>query len=363
MVWQELVSGEYPLLAYMAHMEPNLSTTACPAQATLHTGRMSDFACFPALPCPTWRLRFLLIAGAAILLTGCGTEPKLSALPSNTQFPFLSRRIFIEDFNDIIINFTALRSQFKLYAKNVSDPIGVYFEYLPSGSSISINAETPFIAASLLKVPMAIEIYRLAADGELDMEERVRILPQDIDADFGSLWQKGAGTELSIREMVRAMVRDSDNTALRVLMRVVGVVHPGYLNDVFDELDIPKSLSEDTVIISAKNYTSVLKNLFLATSLSRKDAHEILTMMTQSSLNNGLPAGVPPAVPVAHKIGVYEKSGRITYSDCGIVYVPQRPYALCIFAHSTEEKAYRYMQDFSRMAYRFVSAADARSSD
>lgn len=307
--------------------------------------------------------RFPLIAGIAILLTACGTEPELPALPSNTQFPLLSRRIFIEDFNDLIINFTALRSQFKLYAKNISDPIGVYFEYLPSGSSISINAETPFIAASLLKVPMAIEIYRLSAAGELEMEESVRVLPDDIDTGFGTLWRQGAGTELSIRELVRLMLRDSDNTALRALMRVVGAVHPGYLNDVFDELDIPKSLSDDTVVISAKNYTSILKSLFLATSVSREDANEILTTMTQSSFGKGLPAGVPSTVPIAHKIGVYEKSGRITYSDCGIVYVPQRPYVLCIFAHSTEEKAYRYMEDFSRMAYRFVSTADIRPTD
>src|SRR5581483_1223025 len=97
-----------------------------------------------------------------------------------------------------------------------------------------------FIAASLLKVPLAIKIYELKNEGRFSLNDTVTIEPSDLDKKFGTLWQKGAGTKLTIREAVEHMVQESDDTAVHVLTRKIESARPSAMDEVFDDLDIPK---------------------------------------------------------------------------------------------------------------------------
>ncbi len=273
--------------------------------------------------------------------------------------PYLSPRIFLPDQNDTIVDLTPLRMQMRAYEKTIAEPTGVYFEYLPSGSSISIDEDALFIEASLLKVPVAIETYKLKDEGFLSMDDTIQLEQGDKDPNFGSLWKRDVGTVLTVRDVVREMLQESDNTALQMLGRKLESVRPGFVNEVFDDLDIPKAMSAQGVMISAKNYVSILRSLYLASSLPKQDAQEVLAMLTETIFSDKLPAGVPADIPVAHKIGVFEKEGYSTYADCGIVYVPRRPYALCMFVLGSNDHATQYMQNFSRMAYDYIAQAKA----
>lgn len=301
------------------------------------------------------------LAFLAIAMVACSDAE--SRASDSSSMPYLSRRIFAPDPNDTIIDLTPLRTEMRAYAKTIPELFGIYFEYLPSGSSIGIQEQTSFIEASLLKVPVAIKAYQLKNEGLLALNDTIRLEQKDIDRNYGSLWKRGVGTELTVREVVRLMLQESDNTATQMLGRTLGSVRPGFVNEVFDNLDIPKEVGAEGVMVSVKNYTSILRSLYLAASLPKKDAQEILAMLTETTFSDKLPAGVPPDVPVAHKVGVYDKEGLVTYADCGIIYVPKRPYSLCIFVHGSEDHATRYMKDFSRMAYEFISQAKAASYD
>jgi len=298
---------------------------------------------------------------AFLFLTACGTGCGMSGDPS--KMPLLSPRVFMPDQNDTIIDLMPLRKEMQAYAKTTPDLFGVYFEYLPSGASIGINHEIAFIEASLLKVPVAIKTYQLKNEGLLSLDDKIRMEPEDIDRNFGTLWQKGVGTELTIREALKSMLQESDNTATQMLGRTMKSIRPGYVNEVFDNLDIPKEVSTEGVLVSAKNYTSILRSLYLAASLPKADAQELLDLLTRTKFLDKIPAAVPPTIPVAHKVGIYDKEKFTTYSDCGIVYVPKRPYSLCMFVHASEDRATRIMQDYSRMAYNFISSAKAASYD
>src|SRR4051812_43641694 len=80
--------------------------------------------------------------------------------PQSSPFPFLSSRIFASNQNDILINFVNLRDELRNYVNGVKDPLGLYFEYLPSGVSIGVNDKQEFILVSLLKVPVVMAVYR-----------------------------------------------------------------------------------------------------------------------------------------------------------------------------------------------------------
>ena len=65
-----------------------------------------------------------------------------------------------------------------------------------------------------------------------------------------------------------------------------------------------------------------------------------------------LPSGVPKNIQVAHKIGLVTKQ---IYEDCGIVYVPQRPYILCMVSKSDATVAQQRMHALSKIVYDYVS--------
>ncbi len=287
-------------------------------------------------------------------------ETGTSNLELRTVYPYLSPRVFLEEPNDVLVNFVSLRTKLREYQATVPVDFGIYFEYLPSGVSIGVNDQERFVLASLLKVPLVMGIYKQYERGELTKDEILTIKEENLDPFFGTLWKKGAGTQLTVDELVKLTLIYSDNTAQRVLFSNSA---DATLEDVFDSLDIPKELDNQQPVVNAKNYSSILRSLYLSSYLSEDNSNEIMDILTQSQFNDKLVAGVPADIKVAHKIGVHQggESGKSTYTDCGIVYVPKRPYILCMMIKANEPEAQHHMKEVSRYVYEYVSQANGIS--
>ncbi|MBI2552809.1 serine hydrolase [Candidatus Uhrbacteria bacterium] len=300
---------------------------------------------------------FLGILAVSLLVNAFFAFQTLRApADKSQQFPYLSKRIFAENQNDILINFIPLRTALHEYVNKQDDEIGVYFEYLPSGISIAANDKLEGKLASLIKIPLVMGVYKQIENGKLKKEDILTVKKENLDKRFGALWQKGEGHKLTTEEAVHLTLVDSDNTASSVLLSAI----PNTLLDhIFDSLDVPKDKEGKFHIISPKSYSSILRSLYLSSYLSETSSNQILTILTQTKFNDKIPAGIPRETKIAHKIGVFSTKDdpRETYSDCGIVYVPNRPYILCIMVKSSEDKAREYMQLLSKMVYGYVIKA------
>lgn len=282
----------------------------------------------------------------------------------SSQFAYLSPRIFAQNQNDIIINFVDLRTQLRDYGAQVKNLLGVYFEYLPSGVSIGVNEKQEFYYASLLKVPIVMAVYHQINDGKMSLDDELVLTENDIDKDFGDLWKKGVGYKLTVRDAINLALTQSDNTAKRALFNAMP---PGTVDAVFDFLDLPidkLNPKDEDPIVSAKNYSSILRSLYLSAYLPKDDSNEILDIMTKSKFTDGIVAGIAPGVKVAHKIGIYAPldAQKSIYTDCGIVYVPKRPYILCVMARDSEGNAKKYIREISKQVYVYVSNANLATS-
>lgn len=273
---------------------------------------------------------------------------------SPTDYPLLSPRIFAEHQNDILVNFLPLRNSIRSMTSVYGNTFGLYFEYLPSGTSIGINEKDTFYAASLIKVPVVMAYYRQTEETGLSFNDaKITLNEQDIDQDFGALWQRGIGTQITYNEAVQLSLKNSDNTAALALANRIG---QQYFDSVYAGLDIDFTKVDDKVIISTKQYASILKALYFSSVLTKSSSQAILTLLTQTNWNDKLPAGVPVGIPVAHKFGVYTEKNL--YQDCGIVYVPKRPYVLCMMSQSSEDEAKARMTSLSRIIYEYVTNAN-----
>ncbi len=308
---------------------------------------------------------FLASIAANLLLIGCyfyfHTDSRLPVKNEGTfnnleqQFPLLSKRTLFDLPQDTLINFLDLRKQIRVETEKYKDEIGLYFEYLPTGTNINVSSNTEYHAASLFKVPVVMAYYHFQERTGIKDKDTV-IKYSELDNEFGDLWKKGAGYPIKLSEAVRLALEKSDNTAAKV---VANNITDQDFAPVYNGLDIELEADNEGAIVTAKGYSSILKALYFASVINREDSHRILQYLANTPFNDKLAAPIPKNVTVAHKIGNFiDDDGVDVYNDCGIVYVPRRPYLLCMLSKSDEVVARERMQKLSKMVYDFVANAN-----
>lgn len=273
------------------------------------------------------------------------------------KYPLLSKRILAEIPNDYLVNFVDLRNTIRSTVKPYEKNFAVYFEYLPTGVSIGVNDRDEFTAASLLKVPVVMaNLLQEEINGKESMPDKITLTPEMLNSEYGTLYKRGAGATVTRDEAIKYTLEESDNTAVSAL---ISITDYKYFQRVHDGLDIEIKDVQETPVITAKNYSSILRSLFFASIVDKEHSQLILTHLANSVFRDKLVAGVPSDVKVASKVGIGQDK---LYSDCGIVYVPRRPYLLCMMSFTDEDTARERMVDVSKKVYDFVSNANKSSS-
>src|SRR5207248_5160281 len=85
-------------------------------------------------------------------------------------------------------------------------------------------------AASLFKLPILIDVLAAEDAGRLDPERLLEIRQEDWTDGSGVL-QARVGERLSVRELSRLMIQESDNIAALVLLDAVGVASVNALDE------------------------------------------------------------------------------------------------------------------------------------
>lgn len=297
---------------------------------------------------------FVLVAVIVILgsLLISDRQQEKTTQQQQTEYSLLAKRLFVEDPNDTLINFTPLRSALKKYLANTGVEHSLMLEYLPTGTTIRVDENNKLVGASLLKLPVVISLYKAAEQGKISLDQTITITQDMVDNRFGELWQKGPGTKITLREAARLTLVESDNTAANVISK--GLESKIAINEsVLAELDIEVQTSgKETTRISARDYSSILKCLYLSCYLHRNDSQDILRQLSEATDYGRIASGIPTQVTVAHKVGVY---GDEIQSDCGIVYIPNRPYTICIMLRTNPNDAAKHMQMISKLAYDYMN--------
>jgi beta-lactamase class A len=245
-------------------------------------------------------------------------------------------------------------------ANHDADKISVYFRDLPRGRWVGINEDIQYSPASLLKVPLMLAYYKLS-------ESQPNLLSQQLkfdrgDGDINTLETvKGSqkiqvGKSYSIDELINYMIMYSDNDALELLYNNISQTD---LNKFFSDFGIliPDVPGAPQDFISPKTYSLFFRVLYGSTYLSRFDSEKALELLSKVEYKNGLVAGVPSNVYVAHKFGEYGTIGdnKIIireFHDCGIVYYPNHPYFLCIMTKGTDfNQLERIVKETSQVVY------------
>ncbi len=220
---------------------------------------------------------------------------------------------------------------------------GLYVRTLDNGHWFGIDENIKFEPASLLKVPLMISYLKKAGTNPKILEEKVPYLGATPRTERGLIEEPTlleVHKEYTIENLIDMMIIKSDNGAMDTLLDHLGL---DYFTEVFSDFGI-QFPSQRAYTISAKQYAVFFRRLRNATFLTREYSEKALNILGSVEFQDGIAAGVPKDITVAHKFG--ERGVRnndqlvgVELHDCGIIYHPKNPYLLCIMTQGYDVKA------------------------
>jgi D-alanyl-D-alanine carboxypeptidase (penicillin-binding protein 5/6) len=228
--------------------------------------------------------------------------------------------------------------------------VAVAVKHLPTGASFVHRADEPMPTASLIKFPVMITAYQLAADGKLDLDAPVELKDEDKVPGSGILTSHfSAGTRISIRDAIRLMIVYSDNTATNLVLDQIGLPAT---TELMTRWELPhtrmhsKVYRADSSIAPERSKqfglgsTTASEMLQLLIKLDRQelvsaDASKqmyghLLACEDQSRLAKSLPKGTK----VALKTGSVSASRTVA----GIVESPSGRIAVCVLTSGNKDQ-------------------------
>lgn len=217
------------------------------------------------------------------------------------------------------------------FSNLVKDLKGVYsFSAYNLGSkqSYGVRENEVFPAASLMKLPVILTLYREAEAGRIDLETKYTLKKSDKQTGAGTMRYQPDGAVYTYRKMVELMGKQSDNTAFFVIRTLLG---DEKIQKTISGLGMVKT-SLANFETTASDIGLFFRKLYSGSVVTRQNRDEILGFLTETFDESRIPAGVPKGTRVAHKVGT--DIGVI--SDGGIVF-GQQPFVLVIMSKDVLE--------------------------
>ena len=238
--------------------------------------------------------------------------------------------------------------------------VAAYYRDLNNGPAFGVNQTTQFFPASLLKVPLMMAFLKAAETNPAFLEQSVTfhksatpLLANQIIKPAETLEE---GKSYTIENLIERMVTYSDNESMELLYPLLPEKEYETLYRNLGINDI--NPDNPSTAISVVEYSTFFRVLFNASYLSQASSEKALGILTRSTFTQGLQAGVPKGIPIAHKFGERDLGdGYYQLHDCGIVYAPKSPYLLCVMTRGTSQAVLEHaVQDISAFTYKQVMA-------
>lgn len=250
------------------------------------------------------------------------------------------------------------------------------FMDLQTNEQIRWNDRTGFHAASTMKTPVMVEVFKQVAAGKLSLTDSLVVKNEFKSIVDGSVYTldpaddsefelyKKVGTKVTLYNLVYQMIILSSNLATNMVielvdgknvtqtMRDLGAKDMQVLRGVEDSKAFEKGLNNS---VTAYDLMLLYQTLATGTIVNPKACEDMIRILLDQRYNDIIPAYLPKDTRVAHK------TGSITgvHHDSGIIFLPDgRKYVLVILSRklADADKATEAMARVSEMIYRYMAA-------
>jgi beta-lactamase class A len=228
---------------------------------------------------------------------------------------------------------------------------GIAVRNLTTNESLSLRGDETFPSASLIKVAILVTLFDEVHNGRMRLDERTMMVARDRVGGSGVLKHLGSGTAPTLEELAWLMITLSDNTATNLLLDKLDVKTTW---DRMEALELPHSkihsktfrrqtsIALDSSAVYGLGVTTPDEMVRLFTLLHEGRAvsatHDsaALAILRANQDYTMLVRWLPADVSVAHKTGSVDRARN----DCGIIYSPAAPIAICVMTRENEDTRY-----------------------
>lgn len=269
----------------------------------------------------------------------------------------------------------ALHEKVSAQIDSIEGDVAVAFLNLSDTTdSLYMNADEEFHAASTMKVPVMIELYKQQEAGKIDLNDSILLVNEfksivdgspysmDINDDSDDIIYNKINTRVALKDLMYSMITVSSNLATNVLielvdakkvtatMRELGADKIEVLRGVEDIKAYEQGLSNST---TAKDLLVIMEAIANNEAGTEADCQAMIGILKDQQFNEIIPQELPEDVEVAHK------TGSITgvHHDAGIVYLPDgRSYVLVLLSKNLKDfdKGTRQLAGISKSFYEYM---------
>lgn len=247
--------------------------------------------------------------------------------------------------------------------------VAVAYRTLDGRAEVLIEPDKVFHAASTMKVPVMIELFRQVKAGTVKLDDTVVIKNEFRSIVDGSPYKlsegddsdkevyAAVGTPMTVGRLCELMITVSSNFAANILIDRLGAARiqqtvaslgaqgMQVLRGVEDQKAFDKGLNNTT---TARGLLVLFEAIGHGKAVDPTADDAMVEILKRQQFNDAIPAGLPPGTIVAHKTGSITR----IHHDAGIVHGP-RPYVLVILVRGIQDQkqSAALMADLSRLVY------------
>jgi beta-lactamase class A len=247
--------------------------------------------------------------------------------------------------------------------------IGVYVKSLRNGQTVSINGDTTFPTASIVKVPILIGIMNRIYKKELDYHQKLvwyDTLNYDPGEDIVAYLKPQ--TEIELSKVMMLMMTISDNTGSLWLQSIAGTGKR--INHLLDSMGYQATRvnsrtpgrEADRAIFGWGQTTPnemgrLMEDIVEGKVISKEACDQMLRIMGRQYWDEEALSSIPPAVFVA------SKNGAVNASRSEVLYVNgKHPYIFSVFTKNNkdiswgnENEAWQLTRQLSKLLWNYFN--------
>lgn len=245
----------------------------------------------------------------------------------------------------------ALRRALERITSSFRGIAGISVRNLETGETLSLRGEEKFPSASLIKVPILVALLEEVEGGRMQLDERSTMIARDRVGGSGILRHMQPGHDPTIEDLAWLMITLSDNTATNLLLDKLDIATVG---TKMEALGLPQSKVHSKTF---RRHTSIALDSSALYGFGVATPDEMVELFTLLYHGRAVSPGqdslamrmlfanqdgtmmvrwLPGRTRVAHKTGSVDQ----TRNDCGIMYTPAAPIALCVMTRENEDRSY-----------------------
>jgi beta-lactamase class A len=251
-----------------------------------------------------------------------------------------------------------LQAKLEETIRGFNGDIGIYVKNLRTGKTVTINADTVFPTASIVKVPILLGVMDKINKGELTYDSSLTYKDSLLYEGSDILGSFKSGEKILLKKVLMLMLTTSDNTASLWLQSLAG--KGTRINELLDSLGFKNTRVNSRTPGRENNRTQYgwgqTSPLEMGTLFEKIYRNEIFSATACERMMRCLGRNywdedeaisqIPPTIEVFSKNGCVNASR----SEVLLVNAPHNPYIFCIFTKNNKDTSWKHENEAWTMA-------------